>query len=342
LRSGRFCGCALNAGAVILTDVAINSAGSGQVLQITFLGTSSGVPTKARNVSAVALKLPQRAEVWLFDCGEATQHQLQHTDLRVSQLRRIFITHLHGDHLYGLMGLLATCGMAGPAQPIDIYGPPGLDEYVRTSAHLSRLRLSEQSQLHIVEPGLLYEDEEFTVSCQPLRHRVPAFGYRVAEKDRPGRFNVERAQALNIPPGPLYGRLKRGASITLADGRTINGADLCAAPERGRSLAYCTDTTYCANSIALARAADLLIHEATFISQDEDLARQSMHSTAADAARVAREARVRRLVITHISPRYAPGNQFTPAELLNEARALFPDTTIAYDFLTLEIPRHAD
>ncbi|HEX8178776.1 MAG TPA: ribonuclease Z [Pyrinomonadaceae bacterium] len=310
-------------------------------MQITFLGTSSGVPTKARNVSAVALKLPQRAEVWLFDCGEATQHQLQHTDLRISQLRRIFITHLHGDHLYGLLGLLATCGMAGNAQPIDIYGPPGLDEYVRMSAQLSRLRLGEQVQVRTVQPGLLCEDAEFAVSCQPLRHRVTAFGYRVTEKDRAGRFNAERAAELGIPAGPLYGRLKRGETITLADGRTINGAELCAPPERGRALAYCTDTTFCANSVALARDADVLIHEATFVAEDEELAHQSMHSTAPDAAEVARQARVRQLVLTHISPRYAPGNPIEAGELLRQARAVFPQTIMAQDFMTLEIPRRA-
>jgi ribonuclease Z len=300
------------------------------------------VPTKARNVSAVALKLPQRAEVWLFDCGEATQHQIQHTDLRLSQLRRIFITHMHGDHVYGLLGLLATCGMAGHAQAIDIYGPPGLDEYVRMSAELSRLRLGEQVQVHTVRPGVLCEDEAFAVSCQPLRHRVPAFGYRVTEQDRPGRFNVERATELGIPSGPLYGRLKRGETITLADGRTINGAELCAPPERGRVLAYCTDTTYCAQSVALARDADLLIHEATFIAADEELARQSMHSTARAAAEVARAAHVRQLVLTHISPRYAHGNAIEASELLREARAVFPQTIMAQDFMTLDVPRRTD
>jgi ribonuclease Z len=309
-------------------------------VQITFLGTSAGVPTKARNVSAVALKLPQRAEVWLFDCGEATQHQIQHTDLRISQLRRILITHLHGDHLYGLMGLLATCGMVGSAQPIDIYGPTGLDEYVASAARLSRFRLGEQVQVHIVQPGVLFEDEEFALSCQPLRHRVLAYGYRVTEKNRPGRFNVERAAALQIPPGPLYGRLKRGETITLADGRTIDGAELCAPPERGRALAYCTDTIFCANSVELARAADVLIHEATFVTEDEELARQSMHSTARDAAEVARQAGARQLVLTHISPRYAPGNPVTTDELLRQSRAVFPQTIMAHDFLTLEIPRH--
>ena len=311
-------------------------------MQITFLGTSSGVPTKARNVSAVALKLPQRAEVWLFDCGEATQHQLQHTELRISQLRRIFITHMHGDHVYGLLGLLATCGMAGDAQPIDIYGPPGLDEYVRLSAQYSRLRLGEHIQVSTVRPGVVFEDAEFAVSCQSLRHRVPAFGYRVTEKDRAGRFNVERAAELGIPSGPLYGRLKRGETVTLADGRTIDGADLCAPPERGRAFVYCTDTTYCDNSVELAREADVLIHEATFVAADEDLARQSMHSTAAEAAQVASAARARQLVLTHISPRYAPGNPIEPHELLREARAVFPQTIMANDFMTLEIPRHSD
>jgi ribonuclease Z len=309
-------------------------------MQITFLGTSSGVPTRARNVSAVALRLPQRGEVWLFDCGEATQHRFQRTDLRISQLSRILITHLHGDHIYGLMGLLATCGMAGHAQPISIYGPAGLDEYVEMSARLSRMRLGEHIRVETVRPGLIFEDEEYAVTCQPLRHRIPAFGYRVTEKDRPGRFDVEHAAALGIPAGPLYGRLKRGESITLADGRTIHGAELCAPPVSGRALAYCTDTTYCENSVVLARDADLLIHEATFVNEDEELARQAMHSTAAQAAEVARQANVRALVITHISPRYAPGNPFEPEELLRQARAVFPKTVLAHDFMTVEIPRH--
>lgn len=300
------------------------------------------MPTKARNVSAVAVKLPQRAEVWLFDCGEATQHQLQHTDLRHSQLRRIFITHLHGDHIYGLMGLLATCGMAGHAQPIDIYGPAGLDEYVRASAHFSRLRLGEQIHVQTVQGGVVYEDAEFVVSCASLRHRVPAFGYRVTEKERAGRFNVERAVELGIPSGPLYGRLKRGETITLADGRRIAGTELCEPPQPGRAIAYCTDTTFCANSITLARDADVLIHEATFVSADEELAAQSLHSTAQDAAQVALRAAVRQLVLTHISPRYGPGNQFGTDELLRQARAIFPQTILAHDFMTLELPRYTE
>jgi ribonuclease Z len=308
-------------------------------LQITFLGTSAGVPTRARNVSAVALRLPQRAEVWLFDCGEATQHQLQRTDLRLGQIARIFVSHLHGDHVFGLMGLLASCGLAGSAQPVTLYGPAGLEDYVRACARHTRTHLNDSLRIEQARPGLIFEDAEYTVTCRPLRHRLQAFGYRVTEKDRPGHFDVERAAALGIPPGPVYGRLKRGETVTLADGRTFDGADFAGPAQKGRSVVYCTDTTYCQDAVALARAADLLIHEATFVEEDAHLARQSTHSTAADAARVAREAGVRLLLLTHISPRYARGNPVEPAELVRQAREIFPTTRLAEDFMTVEVSR---
>ena len=308
-------------------------------MQITFLGTSAGVPTRARNVSCVALRLEQRGEVWLFDCGEGTQHQLLRSDLKISQITRIFITHMHGDHIFGLMGLLATCGMAGHVERVDIYGPRGLSEYVRETTRRSQTRFSYPAEVRTVEPGTIFEDKEYTVTCAPLAHRLPAFGYRVTEKDRPGRFDVERARALGIPEGPLYGRLKRGEQVTLPDGRVVDGRELTGPTETGRSVAYCTDTTYCRSSVELAEGADLLIHEATFARADEELARQSTHSTAETAARVAREADVRRLAITHISPRYNEVNPVTPQDLLAEARAVFPDTLLARDFLTIDVPR---
>lgn len=298
------------------------------------------MPTRSRNVSCVALRLKQRGEVWLFDCGEATQHQLLRSDLKISQITRIFITHMHGDHIFGLMGLLATCGMAGHARRITIYGPKGLERYVRECAALSQTRFSYPAEVETTEPGEVFEDEEFKVTCGELSHRTTAFGYRVEEKDRPGAFDVERARTLGVPEGPLYGRLKRGESVELSDGRVIAGSDLTGETETGRKLAYCTDTTFCRGAVELARDADMLIHEATFAGKDTELARQSMHSTAEMAARVAREARVRQLVITHISPRYVEGNALTAQDLLAEARAVFPDTILARDFLTLEIPRH--
>jgi len=308
-------------------------------VQLTFLGTSSGVPTRARNVSSVALSLPQRAEVWLFDCGEATQHQLQRTPLKLSHISRIFITHLHGDHLFGVMGLLATCGLAGQGQEIHLYGPDGLAEYVRMSAELSRTTLSDTLKIHTVEAGLIHRDDEYSVTCLPLKHRITSYGYRVTERDRPGRFDVERAQALGVPPGPLFGRLKNGESIELADGRIVHGRDLNGNLIEGRSIVYCTDTTYCGNSVALSEHADALVHEATFAAEDEPLAVQSMHSTATMAARVASEARVRQLLLTHISPRYTRESAVTPDDLLAQARAIFPRTEMARDLMTYEVPR---
>ncbi|MCY7391924.1 MAG: ribonuclease Z, partial [Leptolyngbyaceae cyanobacterium CAN_BIN12] len=298
-------------------------------MQITFLGTSSGVPTRSRNVSSVALRLPQRAELWLFDCGEGTQHQVLRSDLKVSQLTRIFVTHMHGDHIFGLMGLLASCGLAGNVEHVDIYGPPDLEEYLKACRRYSQTHFSYPVKVHTVSPGVVYEDAEYTVSCELLKHRVPAFGYRVIEKDRTGHFDVEKAAALGIPSGPLYGKLKRGEEIMLPDGRRVNGSDFCGPTLIGRKLVYCTDTVFCESAIALAEDADVLIHEATFAHQDAELAYQRLHSTSTMAAQVALAAQVQQLIITHLSPRYAPGNTIEPKDLLLEARSIFPNTEMA-------------
>jgi len=308
-------------------------------VQITFFGTSSGVPTRSRNVSSVALRLPQRAEVWLFDCGEGTQHQLLHSDLKISQITRIFITHLHGDHIFGLMGLLATYGLAGNPTKIDVYGPPGLNDYLKACQRYSFTHFSYPLRVHTVEPGIVYEDDEYIVKCGLLKHRITAFGYRVEEKDRPGRFDVEKAQELGIPSGPIYGKLKRGEQVTLPDGRVINGADLCGPNQTGRKLVYCTDTVFCEGAVELSQDADLLIHEATFAHQDAELAFQRLHSTSTMAAQVALEAGAKHLIMTHFSPRYAPGNDIQLNDLLQEAKAIFPNTTMAYDFLAYDVPR---
>ena len=297
------------------------------------------MPTRARNVSCVAFRPPQRAEVWLFDCGEGTQHQLLRSDLNISQVAHIFITHMHGDHVLGLMGLLATCGMTAHARGIQVYGPRPIADYVREVSRRTQFQTNYPLEVQEVSEGVVFEDEEYTVTCAPLKHRLTAYGYRVTEKDRPGHFDVERAKRLGIPSGPLYGRLKRGERVTLPDGRVFDGADFSGPALRGRSFAYCTDTTYCRSAVELARDADLLIHEATFAQVDEALAVRATHSTAAMAARVAQEAAVRRLLITHFSPRYFPGNQIGPEDLLREARAVFPATEMAHDFLSVDVPR---
>jgi ribonuclease Z len=293
-------------------------------------------------VSSVAIRLPQRAEIWLFDCGEGTQHQFLRSNLKSSQLTKIFITHLHGDHIFGLMGLLASSGLAGNAQSVDIYGPLGLEDYLKACCKYSYINFGNRVQVYPVKPGILYQDQEYIVSCLPLKHRVPAFGYRITEKDRPGRFQVEKAQALGITPGPIYGKLKQGETVTLPDGRKIRGSDLCEPTETGRKIVYCTDTIFCEEAIKLAEDADVLIHEATFAHQDSQYAFERLHSTSTMAAQVALGANVKRLIMTHFSPRYAPGNPLELDNLLEEARAIFPNTILAKDFLTYEVPRRKD
>ncbi|AFY69043.1 RNAse Z [Thalassoporum mexicanum PCC 7367] len=309
-------------------------------MHLTFLGTSSGVPTRSRNVSSIALRLPQRSEVWLFDCGEGTQHQIMRSDVRLSQISKIFITHMHGDHIFGLTGLLASCGMAGNAKRIDIYGPSGLGEYLDACQRYSETHLSYEVQVHRVKPGLVVSDPEFSVYCAPLKHRVTAYGYRVEEVDRPGRFDLKKAQAMNIPPGPVYAQLKRGETVQLDDGRMVDGKEFSGAAQPGRKLAYCTDTIYCDSAVDLAQDVDVLIHEATFAHQDAGLAYQRLHSTSTMAAQVALGANAKNLIMTHFSPRYAPGNAIQLNDLLAEARSIFANTRMAHDFMNYEIKAH--
>jgi ribonuclease Z len=310
-------------------------------MEITFLGTSSGVPTRSRNVSSVALRLIQRGELWLFDCGEGTQHQFLRSDLRVSQLRRIFVTHMHGDHIFGLMGLLASCGLAGNMAEVDIYGPPELKDYLKYCRRYSQTYFSYPVRVHAVQPGVVFEDDQYIVTCELLKHRVTAHGYRVSEKDRPGAFDVDGARALGIPSGPLYGKLKNGETITLENGQRISGQDLCGPIQIGRKVVYCTDTVFCDGAVKLAEDADLLIHEATFSHAEAEMAFQRQHSTSTMAAQVAHLAGVRQLIMTHFSPRYAPGNPVQLQDLLSEAKAIFPNTMMASDFLAYEVPKRA-
>ncbi|NDD69301.1 MAG: ribonuclease Z [Synechococcaceae bacterium WB9_4xC_028] len=311
-------------------------------MQVTFLGTSSGVPTRARNVSAVALRLPQRAELWLFDCGEGTQHQFLRSELRVSQLRRIFVTHMHGDHVFGLPGLLASLGLAGTCNGIDLYGPDPLRDYLEGVLRTSSTRIGYPLRSHRVKDAassgaLLLDDDDITVRCTKLIHRVPAYAYRVDQKPRAGRFDVEQARALGIPPGPIYAELKAGREVVLDDGRIINGASLCGPERPGCSVVYCTDTVFSEAAVELAQGADLLIHESTFAHAEAEMAFARQHSTSTMAAQTALAAGVKQLMLTHLSPRYVPGNLVTPDDLLNEARAIFPNTELAKDFLSVEV-----
>jgi ribonuclease Z len=218
-----------------------------------------------------------------------------------------------------------------------LYGPAGLAEYLQCTLDASQTRLAYPIKTQVARGRLVYEDETVRVECAPLVHRAPAFGYAIVETEQAGRFDAEKAQALGIPAGPLYGRLKQGERVTLPDGRTIDGADLVGPPRPGRKLVYCGDTAYTPNAVTLARDADVLIHEATYLEEDRALAARAQHSTALSAARVAREAGVGLLILTHFSPRYEAGGRL--GELLAEARSIFPNTLLADDFFSYDIPR---
>jgi len=312
-------------------------------VNITFLGTSSGVPSLTRNVSSIALKLSQSSEVWLFDCGEGTQHQIMKSNIKSSQIKKIFITHMHGDHIYGLPGLLATLGLSGNINnSIEIYGPSELRGFINSALSSSFCKLS--FPLHFVEVEnfasdnkVLFENNKIKVNCACLKHKIPAYGYRVSEKDKPGVFDIKKAEDSNIPPGPVYSELQAGKTVKLKDGRSFNGQDFCGPLRKGESFVYCTDTVFSESAVNLSKNADLLVHESTFSKEDEKMAYEKLHSTTIMAAKTALLAEAKKLIITHLSPRYTQRSLIKPSDLLLEAKKIFPNTHLAKDFLTAEI-----
>jgi ribonuclease Z len=307
-------------------------------MKIIPLGTSSGKPTLRRNVSALAVV--GEGEWWLFDCGEGTQTQIARAGISPQKLAGVFISHLHGDHFNGLPGLLSTMSLDQREKELTLVGPTGIDEYLRLLARLNichvnyPLRLREFDEQYFAggDQELVYESARFTVTTRPLDHRIFALGYRLEEKTKPGRFNLERAKALGVPPGPLYSRLQSGQSITLEDGRMIHPSEVLGPPRPGKVVSYCLDTRPCANAVKLSENADWLIHEATFTEELIEESNHFGHSTAIQAAEIAIEAKARRLLITHFSSRF-PDIRL----LLEEARSVFPQTIAAEDLIEVEV-----
>lgn len=305
-------------------------------MELFFLGTSAGVPTRTRNVTSILLDLqhPTRSGLWMFDCGEGTQHQLLRTAAHPGKLDKIFITHLHGDHLFGLPGLLCSRSMAGNIQPLTIYGPPGIREFVETSLRISGSWTDYPLKIIEIKPGVVFKDDAYTVTAAALNHPVECYGFRIEERDKPGALDGAALIAAGVPFGPLFQQLKRGESITLEDGRTINGAAYLSPPRPGKKLAIFGDTAPCENALALAQGVDLLVHEATLEVAMEEKANSRGHSSTHQAARLARDAQVKKLIVTHVSSRYdAEGC----AMLLAECRALFADSQLADDFATVRV-----
>lgn len=295
-----------------------------------FLGTSASMPTAQR--APAALLVRRGGERLLFDCAEGTQRQLQRSSVGLPDLEEIFITHFHGDHFLGLPGMLKTFALRGRDElPLTVYGPAGLQAlFAQLKPFLGRLPYP----LKLVElaPGDELERGEYRLHAFALDHGVSAVGYALVEHERPGRFDVDAADVLGVPPGRERGILQGGEPITLADGTVVTPDEVLGPARAGRKLVLAGDTAPSPGVVQAAHRADVLVHEATFGADEDERARETLHSTAANAAEVARLAEVRLLALTHVSTRYFG------RELADEARAVFPETVVPRDFDTIEIP----
>ena len=300
------------------------------VIRVTFLGTAASRPTVGRNVAALAVQ--REGDLMLFDCGEGTQRQMMRhaTGFGVDA---IFVSHMHADHFLGITGLLRTLGLQGREEPLQLYGPPGSRSTLEVLVHLGAERLPFAVPIGELAPGDAVRRDGYQVIAFAADHGVRAVGYALIEDDRLGRFDVERARALGIPEGPLFGELHRGRPVEV-DGRMLQPTEVVGPGRPGRRVVYTGDSRPCAEIRTIARAADLLVHDCTFGEEEVERARETYHSTAAGAGRIAREAGARRLILTHVSARYADN----PRLLENEAAAEFPGARVAHDGLVLEIP----
>jgi len=300
-------------------------------LTLTFLGTGAAIPSLDRNVASLALA--REGETLLFDCGEGTQRQMMRYGVSFG-LRDIFFTHFHSDHLLGLTGLVRTLGLQDRTDPLRLYGPKGARRLIDQALAVGIERNKFPVEIEELSPGDQVRRQGYDLTVVEADHRTTAVGYALVEQTRLGRFHPERVRELGVPEGPLWGRLHRGETVQLPDGRTVGPGDLVGPPRPGRAVVITGDTRPSAGFVAAARGADLLVHEATFSAEEADKASQTGHSTAAEAATVARDAGVRRLVLTHISARYTR----EAPELLAEAQAIFPATIVARDGLVVDVP----
>ncbi len=300
------------------------------MLRVTFLGTSAAQPTAARGLSATAVR--HAGELLLFDCGEGTQRQMIRYGTGFD-VAAIFFTHFHADHYLGAIGFLRTLSMLGRTAPLHLYGPRPAQRLLQVMLFTGTDVLAFPIEIHEIEPGAAVRRPGAEIHAFQTRHRTPSLGYALREDARPGRFHLERAVALGVPAGPLFGALQRGKPVTVG-GRTVRPEEVLDAPRRGRALVITGDTRPTPATAEAARGADLLVHDATFGDDEQARAEETWHSTAREAARVARDAGVGRLVLTHLSTRYDQD----PSPLVRQAREEWPPVEVAHDGLVLEIP----
>ncbi|MDX6645996.1 MAG: ribonuclease [Miltoncostaeaceae bacterium] len=296
-------------------------------LFVTFLGTAASIPSATRGTAATLVA--RGGARWLIDCGEGTQRQLLRSGLGLVDLDLVLLTHFHGDHVYGLPGLLKTYALQGRTRPLGISGPAGLTGFVD---RLRVGRLPFPLELDERGPGLVWRGEGARLEAFPTEHSVPSLGFALLEEDRPGQFDVAAALAAGVPEGPLFGRLQRGEEVALPSGRVVRPAEVLGPPRPGRRLVVTGDTRPCEATVEAARGACLLVHEATFLSEEAQRAADTRHSTAVEAGAVARAADVQLLALTHLSSRSHP------RDVRREARREFPGAWVPRDFDQVQIP----
>jgi ribonuclease Z len=300
------------------------------MLSLTFLGTSAARPTVERNVSSVALM--REGETLLFDCGESTQRQMMRYGVGFA-LGDIFFTHFHGDHFLGVIGLVRTLGLQAREEPLRLWGPRGAKQLLTSALTLGVERVPFEVVIEEVKPGDRLPARGYAIHVFATEHGGSSVGYALVEEQRYGKFDPDKARALGIPEGPLWGKLQRGEDVELADGRRLTADNVVGPPRSGRKVVLTGDTRACASVVDAAQGADLLVHEATFGEEEKERARETFHSTARDAAQVALAARVRRLVLTHLSARYSASAE----ELVREAKEVFPEVVAARDGMMVEV-----
>ena len=300
-------------------------------LEIVFLGTAASVPTVDRALPSVVVK--RGNEILMFDCGEGAQRQMIMARVGFHKKMKIFVSHMHGDHVLGLPGVLQTMSLLDRSRKLEVYGPVGIKAFIKAIQKTVQFVLTFSLEIHEVKrEGVICDEEEYLIRAVRTDHVIPSIGYAVIEKPRPGRFDTERAKALGVPEGPLWSRLQHGQKVRVSAGRVISPGQVVGASRLGRKIAYSGDTRPTDKLVRLAKNADLLIHEATLSDELFERASEDGHSTPSQAAETAKKALVKRLILTHVSSRYK-----TTEALLQQAKKIFPDVAVATDFMKLEL-----
>ncbi len=301
---------------------------------IQFLGTNAGSPNIKRNVSSIALIFKKTSDVWLFDCGESTQNQILHTSIKLNKIKKIFITHMHGDHIFGLPGLLTSRSIHSSQCSLEIYGCKGIKSYIEMSLRMSNSYINFPLDIIEIKEGEIFTNDEFKVTSIFLNHTLECYGYKVNEFDKLGHLNVVKLISDGIYPGPIYKNLKLGKKVNLNDGTIVNGADYLGPSIKGKSIVILGDTSPLNDLCNEIFFVDVLIHESTLDYSLEFKANSRGHSTNVQAAIFAKNHKVKKLIITHFSSRYRNNGL---NKILNECIYFFPNTKLAKDFSIFEV-----